>query len=239
MALLALILPCGPALAAGASSSAQPYDIVVMVIASGSGDPQVALSYARPVSHRALRSGIEGLARGTGAKVSGVAIRDARVARGIAEKGTDAEFSAAGLIGEDGPLPVGPIIRSLPEWEHMRLVFALREDYPFAGPFDVTADGFGVRLVNRVATYEYDVERISKTGRAQDRSGVAGSLGSSGAGAAESLPSARGLSQQLLWAALIALPSGLLLGWLVYGWLARAGRRRREGAAAPRRPGGG
>lgn len=227
LAIAILLLVCGPALAAAA-----PYDIMVMVAATGDKPPQVAISYASATDQSALRAGIETLGKRAHCRPEQVVIRDAPLARQVAAPGTDAQFLAPGMIDTSGRLPVGPIVRSLPNWSHMRLVFLLPPNYPFAGPGDVTADGLAVRLVNRVATYEYDVERISEE---PSPASVAGgpTAGAKGAGKKAAPSAAAEASRQVLPAALIGLPSGLLVGWLLYGWRGRRSRARRAGGARP------
>ena len=231
-ALGALLILAGQAWAGGARPAARPYDLLVMVVARGGGPTRVALSYPAAVDHGRLRAGIAELGRRAKAKPSQMEIRDARLAKPAPGTGTDAEFLAAGLVGKSGQLPVGPIMRSLPDWEHMRLVFVLDPSYPFSGPRDVQADGFAVRLVNQVATYEYDVERTSgkvapagpvELEQPLSATGMAApARRGSGAGSAAG---ARG--QAMLSAALIGMPSGLLVGWLLSGWRERAARARR------------
>ncbi len=93
---------------------------------------------------------------------------------------------------------MGAMIRSLPDWGHMRIVFILGEGFPFSGPGDAAADGFLVRLVNRMEAYEYDVERMSGTSAAGEEG-----VGSGG----ESAP--------VLPAVVIGVMPGLVLGWLL------------------------
>jgi hypothetical protein len=202
-----------------------------MVLANGPGPAGVVVSYPARIDHEALKSAIQQLGKSVGFAPSKLAIRDAPVAQQVSDLGTDAEFTASGLVTSSGRLPVGAIIRALPQWEHMRLVFILDPKYPFVGPADVTAEGFAVRLVNRVATYEYDVERISgKTappGEAKATGGVtqgpSAGLDEQGRSTGQASPS---FIQQMLPAALIGLPSGLLAGWLLFGWRERRWRRR-------------
>ncbi|MGD0111358.1 MAG: hypothetical protein ABSD48_05790 [Armatimonadota bacterium] len=203
---------------------------MVMVAANGPGPADVVVSYPGVIDHVVLESAIRQLGKSVGFTPAGFAVRDAALAQHVSANGTDAEFKASGLVAGSGRLPVGAIIRSLPQWEHMRLVFILDPTYPFVGPTDVTAEGFAVRLVNRVATYEYDVERISgkaaPPGEATATGGVtrgpSTGLGDRGQ-AAQAPPS---FLQQVLPAALIGLPGGLLAGWLLFGWRERRWRRR-------------
>ena len=219
---------------ATAASSAAPYDIMVMVAASGGKPAQVAISYPEAIDQASLRAGIAELGRRGRFTAGQVVIRDAPLAQQVSTPGTDAQFVAPGLIDASGRLPVGPIIRSLPKWNHMRLVFLLDPNYPFSGPADVSADGLSVRLVNRVATYEYDVERISgKPSPAGEASGSAGAAVAQASGAEGESPRVPGVGHQVLPAVLIGLPSGLLAGWLLYGWWGRRGRARRAVAVRP------
>jgi hypothetical protein len=228
----AVIADVRGALAAPASN---PYDIMVMVAAAGGKPAQVAISYPGAIDQASLRAGIVELGRRGHFKPEQVVIRDAPLAQQVATPGTDAQFMAPGLIDPSGRLPVGPIIKSLPQWNHMRLVFLLDPNYPFSGPADVTAEGLAVRLVNRVATYEYDVERIS--GELSPTGGTSGSSGAAGgvtAAPASGKPVlAPGVSRQVLPAVLIGLPSGLLAGWLLSGWRGRRSRARRAAAVRP------
>ena len=209
----------------------KPYDIMVMVLANGPGPADVVVSYPGLIDHAILDSAIQQLGKSMGFTPAGLAVRDAALAQHVSANGTDAEFKAPGLVTGSGRLPVGAIIRFLPQWEHMRLVFILDPKYPFVGPMDVTAEGFVVRLVNRVATYEYDVERISgraaPPGEAKATGGVtrgpSTGLGGQGQKTAQASPS---FIHQVLPAALIGLPSGLLAGWLLFGWREKRWRRR-------------
>lgn len=231
---------CGAAntVTMAADASAKPYDVMVMVAAGEAGMAQVVVSYPNVVDHAALQAAIEGLGRLAEFTPSRLAIRDAPLAKQVSASGTDAQFDAPGLIGSAGQLPVGPIARSLSQWDHMRLVFMLDPKYPFTGPTDVTAEGLAVRLVNRVATYEYDVERISRSaappGEAEAtagaaRPGVPVDAANGERTASRQLPS---FAHQVLPAALIGLPSGLLVGWLLFGWRERRWRRRPAAARA-------
>jgi hypothetical protein len=249
VAALAVALLClaRPVAAAGAQPSGKPYDIMVVVMARG-GVAQVVVSYPQVVDHAALQAGIAQLGARAGVKPSQVVIRDAPLARRVATPATDAEFLAAGLVSKTGRLPVGAIIRALPMWEHMRLVFLLEEGYRFAGPGDATADGFAVRLVSPEAaaqagglpvrrtggmtTCEYDVERtIGKASAAGEVAAVA-EPGAEGAGEQASSPRPS-LAWNLLPALLIGMPAGLLAGWLLYGWRERGGRTRRLRGSRP------
>jgi len=192
-----LLLAAGAAAAGG--SSAPMYDLSVIVLARSAAPTQVALSYSRVIDEGRLRAGIGELGERSGAQIGGVQIRDTALARGSTQVATGAQFAAPGLINwETGVLPVGAIIRSLPGWEHMRMIFIVDEGFPFSGPTQVTADGFAVRLVNRMEAYEYDVERM--TGR----------IGPPGEGVPLGEKSAA-----LLPAVLIGVPPGLVLGWLL------------------------
>jgi hypothetical protein len=210
-------------------SAAAPYDIVVMVLASGPGAADVVVSYPTVIDHAVLESAIRQLGASVGFTPAGLTVRNAALAQQISANGTDAEFKASGLVTNSGRLPVGAIIRALPQWKHMRLVFILDPEYPFVGPTDVAAEGFAVRLVNRVATYEYDVERTS--GKAAAAGGAAGGATSGPSAGPDTQDETAGqasahLLHQVLPAALIGLPSGLLAGWLLFGWREKRWRRR-------------
>jgi len=182
-----------------ATASSVQYDLMVIVVAPDAGPEQVALSYPKVVDHKAVQEGLAALAKATGAKLSGVKIEDMQQARGFPGKGTAAQFTAVGLVRPNsGALPVGPIIRSLKDWQRMRLVFMVGEGFRFAGPTDAAADGFVVKLINRMQPYEYDVERKSVAAAARSKQA-----------AEEKKRSA------LLPAVLIGLPAGLIVGWLL------------------------
>ena len=204
-----ILLVSAPAARAGggAGSSARPYDLTVIVLSRAPAPTQVALGYPRVIDEARLRAGIAELGERAGVKVSEVRIEEAPLGTGSRERATAAQFLAPGLIeGGTGLLPVGAIVRSLPDWEHMRIVFVPEEGFRLSGPRDATVGGFAVRLVNQMEAYEYDVERMS---------GKAGPTG-------EAVPS-EGHSVPLLPAIAIAVPPGLLLGWLL------ADRRGRGG----------
>ena len=197
--LAAFILFARPVIA-GEAATRPDYDLTVIVFAPDLGPAQVALSYPKLVDHATLRQAIAQLAQKTGATVSGLQIQDGRQARGLPEPGTAAEFSVQGLLNpRGGALPVGPIIRSLPEWRRLRLVFMVGEAFTFLGPTQAMADGFSVRLVSRMKPYEYDVERSSR--EAAPTKAVA----------AEE----EQVSSALLPAILVGLPAGFLVGWLL------------------------
>lgn len=198
----------------------EDYDLTVIVFAPDAGPAQVALSYATLVDRTTLQEGLDALAQATGASIDQVEIEDAQQARGGPEKATAAQFAATSLVRpQTGTLAVGPIIRSLPEWHRMRLVFIVGEEFPFVGPVDASVDGFVVTLINRMKPYEYDVERKSGGAATPDT-------------AAEREPASRAL----LPAVLIGLPAGFLVGWLLGD--VTPGRRRQEQANdSGRRPG--
>ncbi len=199
---------------------ADGYDCTVIVFAPDAGPAQVALSYPTVIDHTTLREGIQSLAQATGASIRQVEVEDGQQARGGPAKGTAAQFTADGLLRpHTGALPVGPIIRSLPHWHRMRLAFMVGEQFTFAGPSDASADGFVVRLVNRMKPYEYDVERKS-----------------GGAAAPEAAEEEKPASRALLPAVLIGLPAGFLVGWLL-GDVAPARPRRKHANDSGRRPG--
>jgi len=148
-----LIASLQPA-AAAAEASARDYDLTVLVFAAG-GPPQVALSYSRTVDHNELRAGIENLLAPVGAEPVDLVVQDGPLQRGSSRLATGAQFVAPGLVEQlTGMLPVGLIIRSVPAWTHMRLVFILGDDFRLSGPTDATADGFALTLVNRMKAYE-------------------------------------------------------------------------------------
>jgi hypothetical protein len=190
----------GAAESAGATK-AVAYDLTVIVVVPEIGPAQVAIGYPKVVDHAVIGKGLGELAQRTGAVVSSVEIREGQQGRGMSETGTAVAFAAAGLIREgQGVLPVGPIIRSLPEWEHMRLVFLVGGAFSWTGPGTATADGYAVRVVSSMKPIEYDVER--KSSRLTPPPVT---------------PRQHPVSAAVLPAVLIGLPAGLLIGWLVYG----------------------
>jgi hypothetical protein len=175
------------------------YDLTVLVVTPPSGPTQLAVSYPRVVDHDTLSAGIGGLARATGGVLGDVEMVDLQRARGDPQQGTAAQVAITGLIRTaSGSLPVGPIIRALPDWQHARLVFIMPTQFAFVGPRDTIADGFAVQLVNDMQAYEYDVERKS-----------VGSAPSTQATAA------RRTQRPMLSVVLIGLPAGFLVGWLL------------------------
>ncbi len=207
-------------LPAAQSQVADDYDLTVIVFAPDAGPAQIALSYSSLVDRSTLLEGIDALAQAAGISIDQVEVEDGQQARGDPEKATAAQLTAHGLVRpQTGTLPVGPIIRSLPDWRRMRLVFIMGERFPFTGPLGASADGFVVRLVNRMKPYEYDVERKS------------GGVAAPAAATAE-----KPVSPALLPAVLIGLPAGFLVGWLLGD--VTPGRARREQANnSGRRPG--
>jgi hypothetical protein len=195
---------------AATPEKAAAYDLTVIVYAPDAGPAQVAIGYPRVVDHAAIQKGLGELVQRTGAVISSTQIRDEREGRGMGETGTAVEFAAAGLIpGAQGALPVGPIIRSLPEWQHMRLAFVVGEAFPWIGPGTTMADGFAVQLVSSMKPIEYDVERKSS------RLAPPAVTTQQKAVSAAAVP-----------AVLIGLPAGFLIGWLTYG--AGGARARRS-----------
>jgi len=207
-------------LPAAQGQAADDYDLTVIVFAPDAGPAQVALSYSSLIDRSTLLQGLDALAQAAGVSIGQVEVEDGQQARGDPEKATAAQLTVNGLVRpQTGTLPVGPIIRALPNWHRMRLVFIVGEQFSFGGPSDASADGFVVRLVNRMKPYEYDVERKS--------GGVA-----TPEAAAEEKP----LSRALLPAVLIGLPAGFLVGWLLGD--VTPGRPRTEQANdSGRRPG--
>ena len=211
----------GPAGAAAGQPPEPPRcDLTVLVVdrpvtaAHWPPTPQVALSYAHLVDHERLRASIEDLMARGGGSAGQIVIEDAplEVQTEATEKppelATAAQFQAPGLVdARSGVLPVGAIIRSLPDWRHMRLIFVVGEGFPFGGPYQTAADGFVLRLINQVEAYEYDVERMS------------GKLAPAGETSIPERPSA-----PLLPAALIGAVAGLAAGWLLGGPLSGAVR---------------
>ena len=186
-------------LPAAQGQAADDYDLTVIVFAPDAGPAQVALSYSSLIDRSTLLQGLDALAQAAGVSIGQVEVEDGQQARGDPEKATAAQLTVNGLVRpQTGTLPLGPIIRALPNWHRMRLVFIVGEQFSFGGPSDASADGFVVRLVNRMKPYEYDVERKS--------GGVA-----TPEAAAEEKP----LSRALLPAVLIGLPAGFLVGWLL------------------------
>ncbi len=188
------------AAAAQETASQTDFDLSVLVLVPDLGPAQVALSYSKLVDHKALGAAISKIAQNTGASVSGLQIKDARQARGLSASATAAEFTIQGLVNpRGGALPVGPIIRALPEWRRLRLVFLVSEAFVFLGPTQATADGFSIRLVNRMKPYEYDVERSSREAAPTKAAAV----------------EKKQVSTALLPAIIIGLPAGFLVGWLL------------------------
>lgn len=184
---------------AAVAAAPREHELIVIVFASDAGPAHVALSYPEVIDHQAVADGIRRLAEQTGASVEQVEITDSQRAQGMPGQGTAAQFTAEGLVRvRTGALPVGPVIRSVPHWRRMRLVFMVGEDFPFVGPGDTAAGGFVVRLINRMKPYEYDVERKSGGVAPEQRTFEE----EAGSGA-------------LLPAALIGLPAGLIVGWLL------------------------
>lgn len=155
-------------------SAAAEYDLTVLVLATGPGTDRVAISYSHVVNHSQLAAGVRALARATKVKVGEVAIREEPVLRGSQEQATSAEFAAPRLVrGGAGPFPVEAIARSLPDWQRMRLVFAVEESYRFSGPERGRTDDYQLELVGLAgATYQYDVERIDKEEQAPKEAGA-------------------------------------------------------------------
>jgi hypothetical protein len=206
---VALLAAAGPAAAAEAPPPA--HDLIVLVMARSPLPTQVFLSYSHVVDEGRLRSGIAEIGERTGAQLGEVVVEKAPLRKSSEELATAARFAAPGLIrAETGGLPLGAVVRSLPEWEHMRVVFVVDEAFPFAGPKGMAADGYVVRLVGQVEAYEYDVERMS---------GTMGTAGGSRPSEERSAPVAP--------AVLIGAAPGLLLGWLL--------AERRRGETARRR----
>ena len=209
-----LALMAGPG---GDRSHAQPpgaeYDLVVLVVADAGQAERVVLSYTRAVERANLTESIERLGETAGCPVSDIAVREVPVQRGARELASDADFVAPGLVHlRGGGLPVGPIIRSLADWNRMRLVFLVGSEFQFAGPGDAEVDGFAVRLLGRVAPYEYDVERRR------------GTLQAGGETAPPGRPR-RPLADPSAWTVGgLCGALGLLLAWFVSG-------RRREPAS--------
>jgi hypothetical protein len=187
-------------MAFGAIAQASPaeYDLTVLVLDRDVDSTRVALSYSHTVDHSVLGAAFDELMAGVGASADDVLMEDAPMSGGVSQVATAAEFTAGGLLADpSGMLPVGMIVRSLPEWRRMRLVFVLDEEYQFAGPHDAEADGFVVRLLNAMQAYEYDVER------------------NSGPRAAPSTPAAeKAETISLLPAVLIGMAAGFVLGWV-------------------------
>ncbi len=213
--ILCVLLYCRHLGAAAAPTGPARCDLTVLVLAAppegapSSPSALVALSYAHLVDHQRLRSAIADLAARTRIKASDVRIEDSPLERTAsssqADLATAAQFQAPGLVRpHSGVLPVGSIIRALPDWRRMRLIFLVGDRFPFRGPHQAAADGFVLRLLNQVAAYEYDVERMS--GRIPP---------------AEEASAAPPPAEPLLPAALIGIVTGLAAGWLL-GWPLRA-----------------
>ena len=222
-AALLLLFPPAARAAEAVESSAPAYDLIVIVMSRAPAPTQVALSYSRVIDEARLRAGIATLGERAGVKVAEVLIEEAPLTKGSAERATAAQFLAPGLVEPaTGLLPVGAIVRSLPDWEHMRIVFIPEAGFRLVGPRDASADGVVVRLVNEMEAYEYDVERMS---------GKVGPAGEAVPSEAQSVP--------LLPAIAIAIPPGLLLGWLLADRRGRGAGGAMGAEARRRRPGGG
>jgi len=180
---------------------------VVLVVADAGEAERVALSYTGAVESAALRKSIEKLGETAGCPVSEIAVREVPIQRGARELASDADFVAPGLVHlREGALPVGPMIRSLTDWNRMRLVFLVGSEFQFTGPGDAQVDGFAVRLLRRVTPYEYDVERRRGTAQAGGEMAPPG-------------PPRSPLSDSFAWTAGgLCGAVGLLLGWFVSGW---------------------
>src|SRR5512140_1874162 len=77
------------------AQAAQDYDVTVLVMRTGAESGEVAVAYLHRVDHRALSAAIAGVARAAGVQVTGLALRDEPLPRGMTERGTSAEFQAA------------------------------------------------------------------------------------------------------------------------------------------------
>ena len=157
-----------PAAAAGAPppeasrGAAAPYDLMVLVIADQKGTAVVAFSYVASTDHAQLRSALAQLAARTRSKVSGLRIEDQPLQPGSQTLCTAGEFSAEGLVPpRGGPLPLVPILDSLPGWRHLRVVFGVPQGFAFAGPETVETPGLTARLIKGRDVYEYDVVRMN------------------------------------------------------------------------------
>jgi len=175
--LLSIAAPVFPGV--GSESSLPSYDITVLVLVQGtgsaavSGQPKrsadtisrglarerVALSYSRAISHDRLRQGIARLASRTGSRIRNLAVVDGPLTRGSRVPCTAAEFALVPkmTVSRPVPLPVEPIITSLPDWARMRLVFVVGEGLTVSIPDTTMAEGFSVHLVRSGDVYEYDV----------------------------------------------------------------------------------
>jgi len=206
--------------AAGRPSEPPRCDLTVLVLArplKGASWPAsvlVALSYSRIVDHQRLRASIADLMARVGGRPGEIVIEDAPLelqtdpSEGKLPLATAAQFQAPGLIrAQSGVLPVGAIIRSLPDWRHMRVVFVVDDQFPFRGPHQAAADGFVLRLINQVEAYEYDVERMSGKVSPPEQASLPGP------------PPA-----PLLPAVLIGMVTGFAAGWLLGGPLPVAAR---------------
>jgi hypothetical protein len=190
-----------------AQPPSKPYDLTVLVLTQASMPDQVAISYSSTIDHSRLSEAIQRLSEQAQAQMTHISISNISPGRTPGAAGTDAEFLARGLVRDSGGLPLGPIIRSLPDWSHLRLAFIVDEPYSFCGPHDATADGFVVRLTKSSKVYDYDVERMS--GEAAQAAQI--NIGNS----AQESTGRDGLPEGTLPAALIAVPTGFLFGWLL------------------------
>jgi hypothetical protein len=135
---------------------------MVLVIEDQKGTAVVALSYAACIDHAQLRAAVARLAGRTKSKVSGLMIEDQPLQPGSQTLCTAGEFSAKGLVPRHGgPLPLTPILDSLPGWRHLRVVFVVPQGFVFAGPESVQAPGLTSRLIKGREVYEYDMVRMN------------------------------------------------------------------------------
>ena len=144
-------------------SAAADYDVTVLVLATGEGPDQVAISYARVVNHSQVASAVKDLSRELGVIPGNLSLQEEPVSRGSRERATSAAFSAPGLVrARPRELPVLAIARALPDWRHMQVAFLVGKGFTFHGPSDSEIAGYRVRLVGEGTAYQYDVERMDR-----------------------------------------------------------------------------
>ena len=157
---LSLLLCASPAARASAPAD---YDLTVLIVATGPGPDQVAISYSHVVNHSEFAAAVKALSRDVGITAGSPSLREEPVLRGASELATSAVFLAPGLVrGRTGELPVLALARALPDWRHLRLVCLVGKDFRFAGPGDRSAEGYRIRLVGKGTSYQYDVERTNR-----------------------------------------------------------------------------
>ncbi len=160
---LVLLLLSGLVFAPTRVSAAADCDVTVLVVATGEGPDQVAISYARVVNHSQLASAVKELSRELGVIPGNLSLQEEPVQRGSRERATSVAFAAPGLVsGRVGELPALAVARALPGWRHMQVAFLVGKGFAFHGPSDSEIAGYRVRLVGQGTAYQYDVERMDR-----------------------------------------------------------------------------